>query len=155
MNFLRFQIGKQGQLLRERCVSPEEFLEGENLELDSEYYINKILIPPLDRLFNLIGINVGNWAQGNSKIQKASTTTTKSGKHNKSRELLQHVVIVVEELTKICSLQLCDDCLEKKHHNLIISHKEIKETKEYENTKDRVQDVSYRYTSMQASKMTI
>lgn len=54
--------GSAGQTLRERCLSPEEFFANENLELDSDYYINKTLVPPLERLFNVLGINVSEWA---------------------------------------------------------------------------------------------
>lgn len=54
--------GPAGQLLRERCVSPEEFVANGSSELDSDYYINKTLVPPLERLFNILGINVSEWA---------------------------------------------------------------------------------------------
>lgn len=54
--------GPAGQLLRERCLSPEEFMANDSLELDSDYYINKTLVPPLERLFNILGINVSEWA---------------------------------------------------------------------------------------------
>ncbi|CAI4823315.1 CDN_1a_G0053580.mRNA.1.CDS.1 [Saccharomyces cerevisiae] len=139
--------GKQGQLLRERCVSPEEFLEGENLELDSEYYINKILIPPLDRLFNLIGINVGNWAQEIVKSKRASTTATKV--ENITRVGTSATCCNCgEELTKICSLQLCDDCLEKRSTTtLSFLIKKLKRQKEYETLKTVCRTCSYRYTS--------
>ena len=139
--------GKQGQLLRERCVSPEEFLENENLELDSEYYINKTLIPPLNRLFNLIGINVTTWAQEIVKSKKANTTSTKG-------ENIVRVGTSVtccncgEEFTKIRSNQLCGDCLEKRSttsSSFLI--KKLKKQNEYETLKTVCRTCSYRYTS--------
>ncbi|CAR28601.1 hypothetical protein ZYGR_0S02350 [Zygosaccharomyces rouxii] len=54
--------GSVGQILRDRCISPEEFLTDETLELDSDYYIEKTLVPPLSRLFNIMGVNVAEWA---------------------------------------------------------------------------------------------
>lgn len=55
--------GKLGQVLRERCVSPEEFISHNGYELDSQYYIMKTLLPPLSRVFNLIGVDVYEWNQ--------------------------------------------------------------------------------------------
>lgn len=54
--------GPAGQLLRDRCLSPAEFLASDSLELDADYYINKTLVPPLERLFNTLGISIAEWA---------------------------------------------------------------------------------------------
>lgn len=50
------------EILRDRCVSPGEFLK-HGFELDSEYYINKVIIPPMERIFNLLGVDVKSWAR--------------------------------------------------------------------------------------------
>lgn len=63
--------GPAGQLLRERCVSPEEFVADGSSELDSDYYINKTLVPPLERLLNILGINVSEWAFELPKLKNA------------------------------------------------------------------------------------
>ena len=63
--------GTMGQILRERCISPEEFLSDETLELDSDYYIEKTLVPPLSRLFNILGVNVADWAFEVARNQNA------------------------------------------------------------------------------------
>ncbi|ODQ77801.1 hypothetical protein BABINDRAFT_66385 [Babjeviella inositovora NRRL Y-12698] len=47
--------------LRSRCILPEEFLADPTLTLDSQYYITKVLIPPLERIFNLMGVDVKLW----------------------------------------------------------------------------------------------
>ncbi|KAH3678375.1 hypothetical protein WICMUC_001392 [Wickerhamomyces mucosus] len=53
-------IEETGSILRERARSPEDFIK-KNLKLDSEYYIVKTLIPPLERIFNLLGVDVRSW----------------------------------------------------------------------------------------------
>ncbi|KAM3163741.1 DNA polymerase [Lachancea thermotolerans] len=53
--------GRPGQILRERWVPPEMFLSNDSLELDATYYITKTLLPPLQRFFNLIGVDVSQW----------------------------------------------------------------------------------------------
>ncbi|KAI9825156.1 MAG: DNA polymerase zeta [Phylliscum demangeonii] len=62
--------GAPGARLVDRCVAPEELLQNEHLELDAEYYITKNLIPPLERIFNLVGANVRAWYDEVPKIQR-------------------------------------------------------------------------------------
>jgi DNA polymerase zeta len=51
--------------VKDRCISPEDFIKSYNtlkpLSLDNEYYITRVLIPPLERVFNLIGVDIKGW----------------------------------------------------------------------------------------------
>ena len=62
--------------LVERAVTPEEFLANpwvdayfmsncshcpRHMHIDAVYYIEKVLIPPLERIFNLVGADVRAW----------------------------------------------------------------------------------------------
>lgn len=67
-------IGPPGARLIDRCVSPGELLNSEHNELDAEYYITKNLIPPLERIFNLMGANVRKWYDDMPKIQRVRRT---------------------------------------------------------------------------------
>ncbi|KAI0172739.1 hypothetical protein GGR52DRAFT_545830 [Hypoxylon sp. FL1284] len=62
--------GAPGARLIDRCVAPEELLSNSHLQLDSEYYISKNLIPPLERIFNLVGANVRQWYDEMPKVQR-------------------------------------------------------------------------------------
>jgi DNA polymerase zeta len=62
--------GAPGARLIDRCVAPEELLESEHSELDAEYYISKNLIPPLSRIFDLMGANVRSWYDDMPKVQR-------------------------------------------------------------------------------------
>ncbi|KAI0389573.1 DNA polymerase family B [Xylariaceae sp. FL0594] len=62
--------GAPGARLIDRCVAPEDLLNNPHLSLDSEYYISKNLIPPLERIFNLVGANVRGWYDEMPKIQR-------------------------------------------------------------------------------------
>jgi DNA polymerase zeta len=62
--------GGPGARLFERCVEPERLLYDEQAELDAEYYISKNLIPPLERIFNLVGANVRAWYDEMPKVQR-------------------------------------------------------------------------------------
>ena len=62
--------GAPGARLIDRCVAPETLLANDHLELDAEYYISKNLIPPLERIFNLVGANVRQWYDEMPKVQR-------------------------------------------------------------------------------------
>ncbi|KAI2468146.1 hypothetical protein F4781DRAFT_281683 [Annulohypoxylon bovei var. microspora] len=62
--------GAPGARLIDRCVAPEELLSNSHLQLDAEYYISKNLIPPLERIFNLMGANVRQWYDEMPKVQR-------------------------------------------------------------------------------------
>ncbi|KAI0971970.1 DNA polymerase family B [Xylaria arbuscula] len=62
--------GAPGARLIDRCVAPEDLLSNSHLSLDSEYYISKNLIPPLERIFNLVGANVRQWYDEMPKVRR-------------------------------------------------------------------------------------
>lgn len=62
--------GAPGARLIDRCVAPEVLLENDQNELDADYYIMKNLIPPLERIFNLVGANVRQWYDEMPKFQR-------------------------------------------------------------------------------------
>lgn len=62
--------GAPGARLIDRCVAPDVLLHNDNNELDAEYYILKNLIPPLERIFNLVGANVRQWYDEMPKFQR-------------------------------------------------------------------------------------
>ena len=72
--------GGPGARLFERCVEPERLLFDENAELDAEYYISKNLIPPLERIFNLVGANVRSWYDEMPKVQRIRNIGARGGK---------------------------------------------------------------------------
>ena len=62
--------GAPGARLIDRCVAPEVLLQNDHHELDAEYYISKNIIPPLERIFNLVGANVRQWYDEMPKYQR-------------------------------------------------------------------------------------
>ncbi|OJD37544.1 dna polymerase zeta subunit [Diplodia corticola] len=68
--------GAPGARLVDRCVDPARLLADDQLELDAEYYISKNLIPPLERIFNLVGANVRAWYDEMPKVQRVRNVAT-------------------------------------------------------------------------------
>lgn len=62
--------GPPGSRLIDRCVAPEELLHNTHVSLDSEYYISKNLVPPLDRIFNLMGASCRAWYDEMPKVRR-------------------------------------------------------------------------------------
>ncbi|KAM0325114.1 hypothetical protein ACHAQA_007653 [Verticillium albo-atrum] len=62
--------GAPGARLIDRCVAPETLLRDAHSQLDAEYYISKNLIPPLERIFNLVGANVRLWYDEMPKVRR-------------------------------------------------------------------------------------
>jgi DNA polymerase zeta len=50
-----------GRRLIDRARMPEEMLKERSLDIDAEYYIRNLLVPPLARIFNLVGGDVEQW----------------------------------------------------------------------------------------------
>ncbi|TFY71796.1 hypothetical protein EVG20_g1209 [Dentipellis fragilis] len=53
--------GEPNTRLVDRAVRPEELIGSRDKRLDSAYYISRVLIPPLERIFNLVGADVRAW----------------------------------------------------------------------------------------------
>ncbi|KAJ4298456.1 DNA polymerase zeta [Collariella sp. IMI 366227] len=70
--------GAPGARLIDRCVAPEDLLNNPLASLDAEYYISKNLIPPLERIFNLVGANVRAWYDEMPKVQQVRRLDTTS-----------------------------------------------------------------------------
>lgn len=68
------------QRVKDRCVSPEDFINSFNTSnpynLDHEYYITRVLIPPLARIFNLLGLDVKSWYRELPKIGQYQVNET-------------------------------------------------------------------------------
>ncbi|KAK0725692.1 putative DNA polymerase zeta catalytic subunit [Lasiosphaeris hirsuta] len=61
--------GAPGARLVDRCVAPEDLLNDPHASLDAEYYIGKNIIPPLERIFNLVGASVRGWYDEMPRVQ--------------------------------------------------------------------------------------
>ncbi|EST07879.1 DNA-directed DNA polymerase, family B, multifunctional domain protein [Kalmanozyma brasiliensis GHG001] len=53
--------GEPRAKLNQQAVSPEAFLKNPQLQINALYYITRTIIPPLARVFNLLGADVESW----------------------------------------------------------------------------------------------
>lgn len=103
--------GAPGARLIDRCVSPDFLLNDDQNELDAEYYITKNLIPPLERIFNLMGANVRQWYDEMPKFQRIRRVETGSMSGNDEMSVLKKTL---ESYMKSSTCLVCHDKLEEK-----------------------------------------
>lgn len=60
-----------GRRLIDRARMPQEMLASRTLNIDAEYYIRNLLIPPLSRIFNLVGADVEGWYETMPRQKRA------------------------------------------------------------------------------------
>ena len=130
--------GAPGSRLIDRCVAPDVLLQNDSHELDAEYYILKNLIPPLERIFNLVGANVRQWYDEMPKFQRVRRREAETFPRGKelttSKKTLESYMkssacIVchekLEEETVICArcIRQADSSLMTLHSQLIRAEK--------------------------------
>ncbi|KAL8675269.1 MAG: hypothetical protein Q9168_000390 [Polycauliona sp. 1 TL-2023] len=99
--------GGPGARLIDRCVAPDVLLHNDEHELDAEYYISKNLIPPLERIFNLVGANVRQWYEEMPKFQRIRRMDTESIRKNKE------LIVSKKTLESYLKSSACVVCREK------------------------------------------
>lgn len=107
------------EILRDKCVSPGEFLQ-QGLELDSEYYINKVIMPPLERVFNLLGVDVRAW------VKEMPQKLSYSGINDKLSNVNVQKCLVCGNFSGSCS-NLCVSCKKNELETIIMLKGKVKE----------------------------
>ncbi|RDW86204.1 DNA-directed DNA polymerase zeta catalytic subunit REV3 [Aspergillus mulundensis] len=118
--------GAPGSRLIDRCVPPETLLQDAQLDLDAEYYITKNLIPPLERIFNLVGANVRQWYDEMPKvhrIRRVEGTSSVVGGKSSIRTLESYMkastCIVCKTKLYDAEVPLCSDCVRQSPISLL------------------------------------
>jgi DNA polymerase zeta len=116
--------GAPGSRLIDRCVPPELLLQDAHLDLDAEYYITKNIIPPLERIFNLVGATVRQWYDEMPRFQRARRIEGIAGKDGgtvkKTLEsyMKSSACVVCKDKLINTTLPICNSCLQHSHVSL-------------------------------------
>ena len=103
--------GAPGARLIDRCVPPDVLLHNDNDELDAEYYILKNIIPPLDRIFSLVGVNVRQWYDEMPKYLRTRRVETGSFTNSKDMNILKKTLesFMKSSACLVCLRKLVDE----------------------------------------------
>eukprot|EP00070_Physeter_catodon_P043445 XP_028350339.1 DNA polymerase zeta catalytic subunit isoform X6 [Physeter catodon] len=119
--------GTPGLPLIQLVRRPVEVLQDPTLRLNATYYITKQILPPLARIFSLIGIDVFNWYHELPRIQKA-TSSSRSEPEGRKGTISQYFTTlhcpVCDDLTQH---GICSNCRSQPQHVAIILNQEIRE----------------------------
>lgn len=104
--------GMPGVPLIQLVRRPMEVLQDPGLRLNATYYITKQILPPLARVFQLIGVDVLSWYQELPRIQKVSCSSAVAGEEaGRKGTISQYFTTlhcpVCDELTQ---LGVCSRC---------------------------------------------
>ncbi|KAI8587099.1 DNA polymerase zeta catalytic subunit [Geranomyces variabilis] len=61
--------------LKDSVVPPEELLFSRNLRLHGQYYVERMIIPAISRVFNLVGVDLLSWYRDMPKVIAATRFT--------------------------------------------------------------------------------
>ncbi|CUS13110.1 unnamed protein product, partial [Tuber aestivum] len=130
--------GSPGQTLADRTIEVNDLLASPELRLDSEYYICKNIIPPLERIFNLVGANVRQWYDEMPKykhlrklIKSNDPTATAGGagggaQKEKSRAIIESYMTKSSNICAVCGCKaartkntICKDCTQNRDASII------------------------------------
>ena len=136
--------GAPGSRLVDRCVAPEFLLHDAQVGLDSEYYITKNIIPPLERIFNLVGANVRLWydempkfrgfrrvhgtvtVETTSSVDTAATITgevapvrKRFGRTLESYMKSSSCIVCQSKRLENTDISICNDCMVQPHVSLL------------------------------------
>ncbi|RPD62939.1 hypothetical protein L227DRAFT_584639 [Lentinus tigrinus ALCF2SS1-6] len=111
--------GEPGSRLVDRAVSPHELFKDSHKRLDAAYYISRVLIPPLERIFNLVGADVQSWFEDMPKSLRADQPdVTATPRKNKKSVMVANAFKIDDHFTSshclICGTLtpevLCEVC---------------------------------------------
>ncbi|KAL6255967.1 hypothetical protein P5V15_013204 [Pogonomyrmex californicus] len=110
------------------CVrTPMEVVTDPSLILNSVYYITKVIIPPLNRCFNLFGIDVNAWYKEISHRSNFENIAHLGGDNPKStiRQFFSSVACITcgEQTSK----EICPECLSQPSRTVLILLEKIKQ----------------------------
>uniref|UniRef100_A0A8C3M260 DNA polymerase zeta catalytic subunit n=1 Tax=Chrysolophus pictus TaxID=9089 RepID=A0A8C3M260_CHRPC len=119
--------GMPGLPLIQLVRRPAEVLQDPSLRLNATYYITKQILPPLARVFSLIGIDVFSWYHELPRIQKTASTA-RSELEGRKGTISQYFTTlhcpVCDELTQY---GICTKCRSQPQHVAVILNQEIRE----------------------------
>ncbi|KAI5846317.1 DNA polymerase zeta catalytic subunit [Morchella snyderi] len=99
--------------LIDKSVEVEVLLHNSDiLCLDSEYYITKTLIPPLARIFNLVGADVASWYRKMPKVQRLLRTL--KPRHGAEKRSARTMESFMTKSALVCAV--CEEKAETRYH---------------------------------------
>jgi DNA polymerase zeta len=97
-------------------------------ELDSAYYITKNIIPPLERIFNLVGANVARWYDEMPKFQRIRPVESIQRQADGSKDFTMKKTLESYMKSSLCvvcrnklesDIAICSTCLDNAPQSIL------------------------------------
>ncbi|XP_078050436.1 DNA polymerase zeta catalytic subunit [Augochlora pura] len=110
-----------------QCVrTPMEVISDESLNSNSIYYITKVIIPPLNRCLNLIGVDVNAWYR--EMVHRQTSSKTVSLFTDNQKQTIRQFFSTVN--CAACGQQtqndICTNCIENPSRTIIVLHEKLR-----------------------------
>uniref|UniRef100_A0A9J7X600 DNA polymerase zeta catalytic subunit n=1 Tax=Cyprinus carpio carpio TaxID=630221 RepID=A0A9J7X600_CYPCA len=120
--------GMPGVPLIQLVRRPVEVLQDPSLRLNTTYYITKQILPPLARIFNLIGVDVFSWYHELPRVQKAWSSVNGGGEEGTRKGTISQYFTtlhcpVCDELTQ---LGVCEGCRAEPQRVAVHLHQDLR-----------------------------
>ncbi|XP_059369223.1 DNA polymerase zeta catalytic subunit isoform X3 [Carassius carassius] len=120
--------GMPGVPLIQLVRRPVEVLQDSSLRLNATYYITKQILPPLARIFNLIGVDVFSWYHELPRVQKAWSSVNGGGEEGTRKGTISQYFTtlhcpVCDELTQ---LGVCEGCRAEPQRVVVHLHQDLR-----------------------------
>ncbi|XP_034622780.1 DNA polymerase zeta catalytic subunit [Trachemys scripta elegans] len=119
--------GMPGLPLIQLVRRPIEVLQDTNLRLNATYYITKQILPPLARIFSLIGIDVFSWYHELPRIQRAASTARTELEGRKGTISQYFTTLHCPVCDELTQHGICSKCRSQPQHVAVILSQEIRE----------------------------
>lgn len=119
--------GMPGLPLIQLVRRPTEVLQDPSLRLNATYYITKQILPPLARVFSLIGIDVFSWYHELPRIQKTASTARNELEGRKGTISQYFTTLHCPVCDELTQYGICTKCRSQPQHVAVILNQEIRE----------------------------
>ncbi|XP_051880157.1 DNA polymerase zeta catalytic subunit [Pristis pectinata] len=119
--------GMPGLPLIQLVRRPIEVLQDPSLRLNATYYITKQILPPLNRIFSLIGVDVFSWYHELPRVQKVLSTARSEPDARKGTISQYFTTLHCPVCDQLTQLGICSKCRSNPQQVTVILHQEIRE----------------------------
>ncbi|XP_028858187.1 DNA polymerase zeta catalytic subunit isoform X2 [Denticeps clupeoides] len=118
--------GVPGMPLIQLVRRPLEVLQDPALRLNATYYITKQILPPLARIFTLIGVDVFSWYQELPRVQKASCSAAGEEAGRKGTISQYFTTLHCPVCDELTQLGVCERCRAEPQRVVVTLHQELR-----------------------------
>ena len=101
--------GSPGLPLIRLVVPAEQVLKEPSLRLNAHYYISRVIVPPLQRCFGLLGVDVLSWYQSLPRIAAASSLASGASNLSKEHNNNSRPKATISQYFETSNCLLCDE----------------------------------------------